>query len=332
VRTVLRIGTWNLDHAKGAAAKARRLKLLAEADADIWVLTETNDDHAPAGFQGVHSAPCRNSRLGGRWTSIWSRLPILRSIQVADVERTTAALIDTGLGLVVVFGTVLPWHSDIGEHARDPPPRNWHEQYRVTPLHAEEGQDLRGAFPAALLCVAGDLNMNLGGPHLYGTAHGRALLAEAMTASGLDCLTRFDRVSAGTLEHALIDHVLFDAAYAEASRVAATWEGRANDGAILSDHAGWSSSFPPASKPQPSGANAPSSVPRGVQKATRFPRERRQNCRLTVKPHTIKRAEPGEVQRTTICSLNPLEAQEIACAARARFRIHPINTVALASF
>lgn len=234
----LRIGTWNLDHARGVAARGRRLAVLAAADADIWVLTETNDDHALEGYVGVHSAPRRESRPGGRWVSIWSRLPVLRTVAVADADRTAAALIETALGPVAVFGAVLPWHSDRGETPSDPPPRNWQEQNRVTPLQGEAWRALRAAFPQARLCVAGDLNMNLGGPHLYGTAHGRGLLAQAMAGAGLACLTAFDRVPAGLLRQGLIDHVLFDAADAEGARVVAAWEGRAADGAVLSDHSG----------------------------------------------------------------------------------------------
>ena len=152
----LRIGTWNLDHAKGVAARGLRIALLEAADADIWVLTETNDEHGPRGFTGVHSAPRAATRAGGRWVSIWSRLPILRTIPVVDDNRSVAALIDTPLGRTVVFGTVVPWHSDRGDPPSDPPARNWQEQYRVTPLLGQAWRHLREAFPDDRLCVAGD--------------------------------------------------------------------------------------------------------------------------------------------------------------------------------
>ena len=202
------------------------------------MLTESNDDHCPRGFTGVHSAPRADTRAGGRWVSIWSRLPILRTIPVVDDNRSVAALIDTPLGRTVVFGTVVPWHSDRGEPPSDPPARNWQEQYRVTPLLGQAWRHLREAFPDDRLCVAGDLNMNLGGPHVYGTAQGRRLFTEAMARAGLACLTHFDRIPAGMLEHGMIDHVLFNAASAEGSRVVSAWEGRAAGGTILSDHSG----------------------------------------------------------------------------------------------
>ncbi len=39
----MRIGTWNVEYAAVPAKNARRRELLVGADADVWVLTETND-------------------------------------------------------------------------------------------------------------------------------------------------------------------------------------------------------------------------------------------------------------------------------------------------
>ena len=41
-QTKLRIGTWNVEYAS-AARNPLRLALIERADADIWVLTETQD-------------------------------------------------------------------------------------------------------------------------------------------------------------------------------------------------------------------------------------------------------------------------------------------------
>jgi hypothetical protein len=40
----VRIGTWNVEYAAGAAKNALRRDVLKAADADIWVLTETHDE------------------------------------------------------------------------------------------------------------------------------------------------------------------------------------------------------------------------------------------------------------------------------------------------
>lgn len=234
----LRIGVWNLNHARGAAARTKRMALIEGLAADLWILTETNDHHAPDGFVGVHSEPRADSPAGGRWASIWSRHRVVRQLDVEDPNRTCAALIETPQGALVVFGTVIPWEHDRGEPPRDPTPRNWREQYRVIPLQGAEWASLRAAHPSAKLCIAGDLNISLGGGRYYGTKVGRDLLAQAMAKAGLACLTRYESLPPGALAYPMIDHVLIDTGCAGRSRVAAAWEGRTADGAKLSDHSG----------------------------------------------------------------------------------------------
>lgn len=232
----MRIGTWNLDHARAPRHDAERLRILHEADADIWVLTETSDRVAPDGFTPVHSRPRPNAAQGGRWVTLWSRLPIRRSIEVADPNRCVAALIDSPIGGLLVFGVVVPWHADVGEPPRDPTPRVWQEQHRVLKGLAGEWRQLQVRWPNALLCVAGDLNLSLGGPRYYGSAQGRSLLEEAMRECRLECATRFDCVPAGALAHPAIDHVLIPTGVV--SKVVAAWEGRTLEGPKLSDHSG----------------------------------------------------------------------------------------------
>jgi hypothetical protein len=162
----------------------------------------------------------------------------MQAVQTADRNRSTAALVSTAIGQVLVFGTVLPWHADVGEPPRDPLPRAWQEHYRVLKEQAREWAQLRESYPDAMLCVAGDLNMSLGGPRFYGTRQGRELLQRAMAGAGLDCATSFDRIPAGLLQHPCIDHVLLPAEFAGASRVVCAWEGQVAGGLKLSDHSG----------------------------------------------------------------------------------------------
>ena len=232
----MRIGTWNLDHARARKHDPERQRLLRDADADVWVLTETNDQLALAGYTPIHSAPRPHANEGGRWVTIWTRLPVRSKVQVADPSRSVAAMIDAKGRDFLIFGVVVPWHSDIGEPPRDPRPRLWQEQYRVIPELGREWRHLQRESPNALLCVAGDLNLSLGGPHYYGTAHGRSLLREAMAATNLQCATRFERVPVGALHHPAIDHVLAPADVS--AEVVYAWEGRTAGGIKLSDHSG----------------------------------------------------------------------------------------------
>lgn len=92
-----------------------------------------------------------------------------------------------------------------------------------------------GRYPDAALCVAGDLNMNLGGKHYYGTARGRELLEEGLANAGLACVTHTERVPPGKLVEPHIDHVCLPHSWAERASVVDAWPGTI-DGVRLSDH------------------------------------------------------------------------------------------------
>ena len=229
----MRIGTWNVEHAAVPAKNARRRELLIAADADIWVLTETRDalDLGPTHF-AVHSDPRPKTRVGERWVSIWSRLPLLERVPVRDPSRTVCALFDAPSGPLLVYGAVMPWHADYGVEGTA---KGWTEQYRVVPEQASEGAALRERSPRAALCVAGDFNMSLGGAHYYGTKRGRELLQAGLDGAGLACVTRTEHVPPGLLKWPHIDHVAVPVEWAGRSHVVAAWPGTI-DGVRLSDH------------------------------------------------------------------------------------------------
>jgi exonuclease III len=231
----VRIGTWNLDHARAQKHDAARLQILREVDADVLVLTETNDRVALPGYSAVHSAPRPNAAPGGRWVTVWSRLPVIEPVEVADSNRACAARLSTTSGEAIIFGVVVPWHADVGEPAKVPRPRAWEEHHRAWPKFGEEWSKLRRKWPEAPLFVAGDLNISLGGPRYYGTSNGRRLFAGALEAAGLRCATEFEHVPEGALMYPAIDHILVPEH--TKSSVVGAWEGRLQ-GLRLSDHSG----------------------------------------------------------------------------------------------
>jgi hypothetical protein len=236
----MRIGTWNVEYAANSEKNRARLGILRDKPADIWILTETHDDLTLApSHTAIHSLPRPTGRQGGRWVTIWSSFPIRDRLRVNDEERTVAALIDTPHGALIVYGTVLPWHSDRGKHPIDTKVTNWSQHYRVINEQCAEWAALRRDHPSAALCVAGDLNLNLGGPHWYGTARGRSAIYAAMDHNNLVCTTEYDQIPAECrLANPPIDHVLISKGLASNSRVAEAWEGRQSDGTRLSDHNG----------------------------------------------------------------------------------------------
>jgi hypothetical protein len=230
----IRIGTWNVEHAK-PSNNGRRLDVLRAFNADLWVLTETRDHLELGGdYHAVHSALRDRTRVAERWVSIWSNFPLLETVAVQNTSRTVAALYETPFGPLVVYGTVFPWQTDSGPSGTA---TNWTEQYRIVPQQAEEWATLRQRYSAAALCVAGDLNMSLGARHSYGTKLGRELLRQGLEGAELECVTRTEQVPEGRLRAPHIDHVCLPTSWAPGARVAEAWPGTMEN-VRLSDHSG----------------------------------------------------------------------------------------------
>ena len=232
----MRFGTWNVEYAAGVERNALRLELLKRQEADVWVLTETHDDLdlSPA-YAAVSTEQRPTGRRGGRWTTIWSRWPVVEKFDVADPIRTVAALLSAPSGNVIVYGTVLPWHSDPGTAAS--PAHGWAKQDRVLAEQLGEWAQLRALHPDVPLVVAGDFNMNLGGKHYYGTARGRKALRDGVANIGLACATETERLPADALRHPPINHVVVPVAWMPRARVVSAWEGKTL-APRLSDHSG----------------------------------------------------------------------------------------------
>lgn len=239
----LRIGTWNVEYGRGAERNRARFDLLSSWRADVWVLTETHDDlDLSGGHTAIHSEQ-RYSTPGGRWTTIWTSLPVIERLSTVDPRRCVGVRLDAGdAGELIVYGTVLPWRGDTGPDETHPA-RGWDEFRRVAPEQGQEWASLRDRYPLATLVVAGDLNQDLGGRHYYGTKVCRALLSAQMANANLTCLTTTDSFDQGVLEHPPIDHV-----YASPGRDTSFttkvhgWNNVA-DGVRLSDHGGTLVSF-----------------------------------------------------------------------------------------
>lgn len=232
----MRIGTWNVEYAEGADKNARRLARLRQVDADIWVLTETNDElDLSASHQSISTVQRPPGDKGGRWTTIWSRFPVSEVIAVEDNVRTVAAVLASPLGNIVVYGTVLPWGTDSGPSGSS---KGWAEMDRVLPLQLLEWAQLRERYAGLPLVLAGDFNLSLGGKHYYGTQRARKVMREGLGTLGLFCATEWDRIPSGLLRHSPIDHVVVPAEWQGRTNVVAAWEGREPDAVALSDHSG----------------------------------------------------------------------------------------------
>lgn len=230
----LRIGTWNVEYAYPKRLDALR-RVLAENDADIWVLTETHDELAPsAAHNPIHSTPRPKNwagiREGSRWVTIWSRFPIVEHFnETADAERTVCGLVQLGADKqLLVYGTVLPWKGDRSKF-------DWSEHHRIVPQQCEEWRSLAAAHPTTPICVAGDFNTDMSTGSYYGTKVGIQMLRAGLAECGLYCATAAPEFPAGLLQHPPIDHIALPSAWKSACSVAAAWPADKHN---LSDHSG----------------------------------------------------------------------------------------------
>jgi len=244
VSAVLRIGTWNVEYADSASTNARRRAVMERCPADIWVLTETHDDLTPGPqFRASHSEqrPFYGNRVRerSRWVSIWTRLPIVTEVRLAhaDHERTVVALIQTPLGPLLVYGTVMPWNGDKGRMGSNLSAVGWSEHHRVIPLQIADWRELRRLMPGTPLCVAGDYNSDMQVGAYYGTACGITLLQQGLKEVGLFCATDTSCVAGGWLAHPPIDHIALPEPWKSRVGLASAWEGRVGS-PRLSDHSG----------------------------------------------------------------------------------------------
>lgn len=217
----LRIGTWNLDHARALTRETGRsadrdedrVALIDRFDCDVVVLTETHDRIRPlrSDFTAVHSDPRPYCPNGERWTTIWTRLPVMRRLRTVDPLRTVAAVVEHECGPVLVFGNVLPWHADVGDGRMEPSPRHWEEHRRVVAEQTAEWISLAEQNPDARMVIAGDWNTDLlAGSGLatytYGLVAETDLLLSTAADLGLDVATRH-RADPGPERPWLIDHI-----------------------------------------------------------------------------------------------------------------------------
>ncbi len=248
----MRIATWNLERPTSnsqdkLAAILARLRLV---DADIWILTETNECLSPCvDYQCVQSEPMTSPERyspGENRTTIWWRFPITNQIKTHDPQTAVCAEIEHGERRMLIYGTVLPYrdagtrypyrsHGEtvVGKKA-------WQLHYESIARHGDEWQRLRREYPAHAFVVSGDLNQNRDGRRWYGTEHGRQQLGQALAGSDLVCATE-KPVQTEDQEDLTpcIDHICVDHSTQERITVIFGWApGTTEAGRRVSDHNG----------------------------------------------------------------------------------------------
>lgn len=166
----IRVGTWNLAGRWSAAHE----QLLADADCDVWLLTEV---HPKTALPDYHRHRGTGRIVGERaWAAILSREPLQDR---PDPHGASAAASVSG---TVFCCTVLPWRS-----CRSAPP--WEGSTHADKTGAALAE-IRRALPRdESLVWGGDWNHALSGREYAGSAAGREHLLEALAALGVSAVT-----------------------------------------------------------------------------------------------------------------------------------------------
>lgn len=121
----MKILTWNIERLKTLSNKEKIISLLQSYDADILVLTETSElIKLPRIFYKISSSPLPELHDGIKYNNdenrvtIWSRYP-LKPVETSDMYTTVCADIETDLGSLRVFGTIIGVFGGRGKRFKD---------------------------------------------------------------------------------------------------------------------------------------------------------------------------------------------------------------------
>lgn len=243
VSNMYKIATWNLDRPtkNRISRRGARLATIAEQNADLWILTETDRNLEIDGFRSVATQPLGIEGYGDEealaaihFDNTLEAIP-LRTFR--DSFAVCARFPSSPLGPLIVYASIITYHMD-GVWAGVA--KAWQLHQESTRRHGEDWRVLRRDYPDHMLVVAGDFNQALDGVGKYRNAESMRLLEAGLIGADLICMTREDFVASGKLEsrHS-VDHIAVSrTALTTWSPQVTAWEGTTSDGTKLSDHNG----------------------------------------------------------------------------------------------
>lgn len=223
----IRIATWNLDHAyKNNSPKIEaQIHKIKSIGADIWILTETCSqvDLSPLSFNQITSE--KNS-YKKHCSTIWSRLPICKTIKTYDGETAVCAELEiTPEFNIIVYGTIITYQMDGVASGRAKP---WEEHHKAISDHGADWARIIADNKNSIFCVAGDFNQARDGSDWY-FAHttnkkGIADLTNQLVLNNLSCLTDEDFCKSKKLEvRHNVDHICITSRYQQNCTKVAVW-------------------------------------------------------------------------------------------------------------
>lgn len=230
----LRIATWNLERPtlNGWKKNPRITDKIREIDADVWILTETNASIVPSsnrlpqvGYVPLASLPTKDlpHNLGESCTAIWSRYGIKQAITTFEIDTAVCAEVDTPIGLMLIYGTILTYANDKGANNKS---KKWEEHRKAIVDHSADWKKIATAFPSHSMCIAGDLNISFSDNYYFSEPNRQDLL-------GIFKALNMVNLTADVKQN--IDHIVVSQSLIGAGATSTTtW----NEDKKLSDHIG----------------------------------------------------------------------------------------------
>ncbi len=234
----MRIATWNLERPKLRSATKNKaiLDQLIAIDADLWVLTETNDAIKLPGYFAASSPPVSGYHAAGEnFTTVLSRWPIVRKLTTQNSSLSVCVEVAAPAGPCLVYGTIIPYANYRGADGQS---KRWVEHRNSIAAHQSDWKRLRAEFPAHSIVVAGDFNQSRDGSGWYEDAESVQALSAALAECELACVTQEDFRRSFGLERATIDHVCIGGPLGATSVRVEAWPGTTAGGLRVSDHNG----------------------------------------------------------------------------------------------
>lgn len=215
----MKIATWNIERPTHNSKKnAAITAYLHELDADILILTETNEAIQPdCNYQCYYtSAPTESFyKAGERRTSIYTKYELAGEFDTFRSDTSICKTLRTPFGDLHVYGTVIGI--------------NGNRRHNFTTDLDEQVKDFERIAATGNFCLAGDLNMSFC-DNYYFTDTGRKTM--------VDCFNKLNLVNLTGAVAENIDHIVLSKTFITGKKIEVqTWNEERKKGK-LSDHMG----------------------------------------------------------------------------------------------
>ncbi len=218
----MRIATWNVERLKHKKAHDRILRAIEKVQADVLILTETDERVHPPYQYSVHTrrlceAPAEYTlpsiyASSENRVSVFSIYPIVGEYETYDPYTAICPDIETPWGCLLLYGTII---GIMG---------NRRPSYKIDLLR--QCDDIKRLSAVGDLCVCGDYNCSFA-DNYYFTNFGRNTLLQTFAETQIELLTK------SQLE--CIDHIAISRNFISGDKISITeW----NFNKMLLDHKG----------------------------------------------------------------------------------------------